>query len=95
MGERSRPPTAPWPAEETIGQLLRKQAERYPDRSYFTCSGAWRTFADVHQASERLAAGLAALGLAKGDRVGIISDNRDEFVETFFARANLARSRCR
>lgn len=89
MGESPRVSTAPWPLGETIGELLRKQATRYADHPYFKCSGGWRTFADVDEVSERLAAGLAALGIGKGDRVGIISDNRDEFVETFFACAKL------
>jgi acyl-CoA synthetase (AMP-forming)/AMP-acid ligase II len=38
---------------------------------------------------ERLAANLADLGIAKGDRVGLLLGNCSEFVEVVFALARL------
>lgn len=78
-------------SEATIGRLLRDTAERFPDRpaAVFreqSVRWTWREFAaevDV------LAAGLAAFGIVKGDRVGIWSPNRSEWLLTQFATARL------
>ncbi|MGE0066756.1 MAG: AMP-binding protein [Solirubrobacterales bacterium] len=47
--------------------------------------GGAHSFAEVHAAVERLAAGLEALGVARGDAVALFCGNRVEFVETWFA----------
>jgi long-subunit acyl-CoA synthetase (AMP-forming) len=45
------------------------------------------TFAALRQEVDRLAAGLIALGLQPGDRIGIWSPNRIEWVLTQYAAA--------
>jgi acyl-CoA synthetase (AMP-forming)/AMP-acid ligase II len=55
----------------------------------FTFDGEDRTFAAVHERSLRVAAGLAAEGVAAGDRVAVLLGNRHEWPEVFFALAAL------
>jgi fatty-acyl-CoA synthase len=77
---------------ETIGQALDRAAERWPDRPALIdrAQGAlgirwsWRELADR---ADAFAAGLFALGLQPGDRIGIWSLNRAEWALTQFAAA--------
>ncbi|WP_206999959.1 AMP-binding protein [Trinickia mobilis] len=78
-------------SEATIGQFLRDTAQRFPDRPavVFREQGirwTWQEFADE---IDVLAAGFAALGIVKGDRVGIWSPNRVEWLLTQFATARI------
>ena len=86
-----RGPAHPALRRATIPQLLAQAAAAWPDRDalIFRASGdrlSYRQFAD---AVDRLAAGLLSLGIAKGDRVGIWSPNRLEWVLTQFATARI------
>ncbi|WP_354684274.1 AMP-binding protein [Cupriavidus necator] len=78
-------------SEQTVPELLAQAVARYPEREAvaFREQGVrwnWREFAD---AVDALAAGLHTLGLEKGDRVGIWSPNRVEWLVTQFATARL------
>ncbi|WP_185732320.1 AMP-binding protein [Burkholderia sp. Bp8963] len=78
-------------SDATLAALLRDTAQRFPDRPavVFREQGIrwdWRMF--VHEV-DVLAAGLAALGIVKGDRVGIWSPNRVEWLLTQFATARI------
>ena len=75
----------------TIPQLMADAASQYSDREavVFCDRGtrwSWREFANK---VDRLAGGFHALGLRTGDRVGIWSPNRPEWVLTQFATARL------
>lgn len=74
---------------ETIGQRLDKTVDRFPDReAYVFCEDNQRaTFADFQEEVNDLAAGLLAMGLKKGDRVGMWGPNTREWVITQFATA--------
>jgi fatty-acyl-CoA synthase len=78
-------------SELTIGGLLADTAARWPDRpaAVFREAGVRWTWAQFDAEVNALAAGLQALGLQKGDRVGIWSPNRPEWVVTQFATARL------
>ncbi|KVK96948.1 AMP-binding protein [Burkholderia territorii] len=78
-------------SEATISRFLLDTAGRFPERPavVFREQGIrwdWRTFA--HEI-DVLAAGLAALGIVKGDCVGIWSPNRSEWLLTQFATARI------
>ncbi|AJY13000.1 AMP-binding protein [Burkholderia dolosa] len=78
-------------SEATIGRFLLDTAGRFPDRPAVVfreqqVRWTWREFADE---IDVLAAGLAALGIVKGDRVGIWSPNRSEWLLTQFATARI------
>jgi fatty-acyl-CoA synthase len=68
----------------TIGQALDDAASRWPDRDAVICPAqsirlSWR---DLQARAEDVAAGLLSQGLKPGDRVGIWSLNRAEWVMT-------------
>jgi fatty-acyl-CoA synthase len=73
----------------TIGQQLEETAGRFPDRlALVVCQQRVRlTWHELDAEVDKLAAGLLALGLAPGDRVGIWSPNNVEWVLTQLATA--------
>ena len=75
--------------EETIGQALDRAARQWGDELALVSvhqDVRW-TYADLARKAEDLAAGLLALGLQTGDRVGIWSPNCAEWALTQFAAA--------
>ncbi|MGN8134717.1 AMP-binding protein [Paraburkholderia sp. 22099] len=78
-------------SDATIGQFLRDTAARFPDRPavVFREQGIRWTWKEFAEEVDVLAAGLLALGIVKGDRVGIWSPNRVEWVLTQFATARI------
>jgi fatty-acyl-CoA synthase len=81
--------TAPALIEETIGAVLERALARWPDvEALVSCEQGIRwTFADFGRRVDRLAAGLLALGLVPGERVGIWAPNCAEWTLTQFATA--------
>uniref|UniRef100_A0A8D0F9A0 Medium-chain acyl-CoA ligase ACSF2, mitochondrial n=1 Tax=Strix occidentalis caurina TaxID=311401 RepID=A0A8D0F9A0_STROC len=73
----------------TIGQCLDVTAERFPDRHalVFCRDGVRKTFAQFKEEVDQAAAGLLALGLKKGDRLGMWGPNKYEWVLMQFATA--------
>ena len=74
---------------ETIGALLRRVVAEGPQRPALVArhqNVRW-TYADLLRRSEDLAVGLQALGLKKGDRIGIWSANNSEWVLAQFGTA--------
>jgi fatty-acyl-CoA synthase len=77
--------------EATIGEFLRDTALRFPDRPAVVLrdQGVRWTWKEFDERVDRLAAGLSSLGIAKGDRVGVWSPNRFEWLLTQFATARI------
>jgi fatty-acyl-CoA synthase len=75
--------------EETIGANLRRMAAASPEaEALVSCHQNLRfTYAEFDAAVDDLAAGLLDLGLEKGDRLGIWSPNRAEWVVLQYATA--------
>ena len=74
---------------ETIGVHFDKVAARFADRDALIVRQQnirW-TYGELKEKTDALAAGLLALGLSPGDRVGIWSPNNAEWVVTQFATA--------
>ncbi len=78
-------------SDETVGQLLAGAARRFPDRPavVFREQDIRWTWQDFSEEVDRLAVGLLAIGIEKGDRVGIWSPNRAEWLLTQFATARI------
>ncbi|MFD5631353.1 (2,3-dihydroxybenzoyl)adenylate synthase [Streptomyces sp. NPDC127072] len=90
-----------WPAEfaeryreagywrgETFGGMLRERASAHPDRIALVDPAPERrtwTYRELDERADRLAAGFAARGISKGDRVVLHLPNIGEFVEVVFA----------
>jgi fatty-acyl-CoA synthase len=87
----SRGADAPALLNLCIGRVLDRTAERYPNRTALVvCHSAVRfTWTELRAEVERLARGLMALGIKKGDRVGIWATNCTEWVLTQFATAKI------
>ncbi|XP_056626526.1 medium-chain acyl-CoA ligase ACSF2, mitochondrial [Triplophysa dalaica] len=74
---------------KTVDQCLQASVARHPDREamVFVEEGLRKTFAEFYQDVEQAAAGLLAVGLKKGDRLGIWGPNIYEWVLMQFATA--------
>ena len=74
---------------DTLGGTLDKAAERWPDQEAVVVrdQGVRLTYAVLQREVDRLAAGLIALGLQPGNRVGLWSPNRIEWILTQYATA--------
>ncbi|HEV8357074.1 MAG TPA: AMP-binding protein [Gemmatimonadales bacterium] len=75
----------------TIGDGFDATVERFPDReALVSCQQGVRfTWRELRAECDRFARGLLALGLRKGDRIGIWSPNRAEWVVAQLATAKL------
>jgi fatty-acyl-CoA synthase len=76
---------------DTIGQALARTAARVPDgEALVVRSQSYRaTWRQLSEASAAIARGLLAHGVARGDRVGLWSPNRYEWVVTQLACARV------
>ncbi|NXY86500.1 ACSF2 synthetase, partial [Alcedo cyanopectus] len=74
---------------KTVGQCLDEAVERFPDRDavVFCRDGIRKTFAQFKEEIDQASAGLLALGLEKGDRLGMWGPNTYEWVLMQFATA--------
>jgi fatty-acyl-CoA synthase len=72
---------------DTLGSLIDRIAAAHPDRPALVvrAQNVRMSYRQFHAEAERVAAGLLALGLQRGDRVGIWSANRAEWVVLQFA----------
>ena len=80
---------APPLRDDTIGAALGEAARKWPDREALVSvhQGLRLTFADLAVQADAIAAGLLALGLEPGDRIGVWSPNKAEWALTQFAAA--------
>ena len=76
---------------QTIGAALESAAQRFGDRDAVIVrhQSVRMTYRELNDAVDEVAAGLLSLGLDVGDRIGIWSPNRIEWVLTQFATAKL------
>jgi fatty-acyl-CoA synthase len=74
---------------QTLADLLHRSAKRAPDKTAIICGNTRWSYADFDAVCDRLAAGLAARGVGKGDRVAILSRNSHAFAALRFALARL------
>eukprot|EP00057_Strongylocentrotus_purpuratus_P027013 XP_011681487.1 PREDICTED: acyl-CoA synthetase family member 2, mitochondrial-like [Strongylocentrotus purpuratus] len=84
-------PNAPTPQVKTIGQFVDESAEKFPDNDFvvFSETGQRRTFQQIKEKVDSLAAGLLSLGVQRGDRVGIWSPNTLGWILTQYATARI------
>ncbi|KAJ5322830.1 hypothetical protein N7452_011119 [Penicillium brevicompactum] len=84
-------PTEPPLLSITLGQLLRIQASNYTNHECLVApwtKARW-TYADLDNEADHLARGMLAMGIQKGDRVGIMAGNCEQYVSVFFAASRV------
>lgn len=74
-----------------VGDLSARRAQLSPDRVAVsdTAAGESYTYADLDERANRTARFLQSVGVGKGDRVAVVSRNRVELVDYFFATGKL------
>jgi len=86
-------PTLNYPAGP-LHEVMRATAERFPDRPAITFTDTVMTFEAFDRESNRLANGLAALGLTAGDRVALYLPNCPQYQLAFYATSKLGAISC-
>jgi len=76
---------------KTMGEMFDEIAARYPDNEAVVSvhQGVRWTYGELKEQVDRLARGLMALGVEKGDRVAIWMMNHAEWIVTQFATAKI------
>lgn len=84
-------PTEPQLLDITLGELLTLQALQYGriECLVFPWTGARWTYGQLKDETDRLARGMLASGIRKGDRVGIMAGNCEQYISVFFAAARV------
>jgi long-chain acyl-CoA synthetase len=84
------------PQFRTLVEVLEQSTKAYASRPLFGVKKAggwsWMTYAEFGAEVDRLRAGLAALGVARGDRVAMIANNRVEWAAAAYATYSLGAS---
>ncbi|MFB3818727.1 MAG: AMP-binding protein [Candidatus Methylomirabilales bacterium] len=76
---------------ETLGQVLERRAAVDPDREFmvYPDRGLRFTYAEFDRRVSRVAKGLLAIGLRKGDHLGIWATNVPDWLTVLFAAARI------
>jgi fatty-acyl-CoA synthase len=74
---------------QTLSDTLRRSAARVPNRLGLVCGATRWSYAELHGACERLAAGLASRGIRRGDKVAVLARNSHGFVALRYALMRL------
>ncbi|MEJ2165032.1 MAG: AMP-binding protein, partial [Desulfobacterales bacterium] len=75
--------------QQTIAELLENRGRQTPDDVFGIHAGGEITFRTLESRVNRLASGLAKLGVAAGQRVAVVFANHPDHIFTFFALAKL------
>ncbi|HLZ19708.1 MAG TPA: AMP-binding protein, partial [Smithellaceae bacterium] len=67
-----------------IGRLADDNIQRFGEYEFLHFADQWRTNAKMNRAANKLGNALKALGVHKGDRVGVQLLNCPELIESFF-----------
>lgn len=73
----------------TVDAVFRERLAAEPDAAFVKFGPHWYTFAELDERSDRLATGLASLGVGKGTVVATILPNLIETVDVLLAAAKL------
>ncbi len=76
---------------DTLGQVLQAQAARRPDKEFIVYAdrGLRFTYAEFDRRANCLAKGLLAIGMRKGDHLGIWATNVPDWLTLLFATAKI------
>ena len=68
----------------TLGDLLVRGSEHHPGRDALVLPGVRLTYRELEDRAIQAARSLAAIGVTRGDRVGLFMPNGPEFIESLF-----------
>jgi long-chain acyl-CoA synthetase len=68
-----------------VNDFLQNSAERFPDKVALVCDGHRLSYAQIEEQANRVANGLLALGIRRGERVAVWLPNSVEAVVAIFA----------
>ena len=71
----------------TIGEAVRVNAKKYPNKLAFKDERRSITFRELDERTNRLANALLGLGLRKGDKISVVMQNCVEYAEIYLAGA--------
>ncbi|MBB3176004.1 acyl-CoA synthetase [Variovorax sp. Sphag1AA] len=74
---------------QTLADLLRRSARRYPDKLAIACGETRWTYAEFDVICSRVAGALSRHGVGKGERVAVLARNSHAFAALRFALARL------
>jgi fatty-acyl-CoA synthase len=72
---------------QSLSTMLRRSAARHGNREALICGETAWTYAELDRLADRICNGLAARGIAKGDRVAIMARNSHAFTAVRFGVA--------
>src|SRR5690606_39371765 len=75
--------------EVTVGSLFRDQVMLGSHRPAVEFKGRIWSYAELNDRVNRLVHLMAARGIRRGDRIAVLSENRNEYVELLMAAAKL------
>jgi len=81
--DKGVPHTIDYPAVP-LYYFLEESARKYPDKACTIFKGATISYKEMDMLTDKLAAALAAMGVKKGDRVGVFMPNTPQFVMAYF-----------
>src|SRR5690349_1750444 len=74
---------APYPSKP-LYSFLEEAAAKFPDRPCTIFQGRRVSYHEMNDLADRMAAGLAAIGVKQGDRVGLFMPNIPQFVIAYY-----------
>lgn len=75
------------PYSRTLYDLICEQADRHPDREAVVSGPTRYTYAKLRERAAMAAGGLHAIGIKRHDRVGLLLNNRAEWIEVCLGAA--------
>lgn len=75
--------------QSTVGSLFRDRARLHPDAPAVQSATRALSFGELNQRVNRAADTLREFGVARGDRIAVLSENRSEYLELELACAKL------
>ena len=75
------------PRDYILPHMLRTAAQRFGDRPFVQFADRARTYAQADEAADRVANGLARLGVTKGTKVAIMAINSLGFIDAWVGAA--------
>ena len=73
----------------TVYDFICRNAELYPDRDSIVFNENRLTHKEYKEKCDKMAAGLLRSGIQKGDRLGVVANNSDDFMILYGAAAKM------